>query len=233
VIRRVFCLPVLPAGRLPVCDPPGCPGSTRVARVPCENFLYRFKAAQRGRSRRRLGRHSRAPADAPARLASDAGRLARRQRPGRRNPGSRGAAADLTRGPSRRLHRAYAVDLGRSGRRCPARDSAAGSCAECVPKSAKGATTEQIRAGSRAVCGTATSRFALTRKRTCRTAECVHIEDQGGPAAFRHWPGVSGGLSLGRPAHRTPGCTGRIYRSPGLFVRLSGTARSRLPRPGA
>ena len=45
---------------------------------PCENFLYRFKAAPRGRSRRRHGRHSRAPADAPARLCLNAGRLARR-----------------------------------------------------------------------------------------------------------------------------------------------------------
>lgn len=36
----------------------------------CENFLYRFKAAPRGRLRRRHGRRSRAPADAPARLAS-------------------------------------------------------------------------------------------------------------------------------------------------------------------
>ena len=34
-------------------------------RSSCENFLYRFKAAPRGRSRRRHGRHSRAPAPLP------------------------------------------------------------------------------------------------------------------------------------------------------------------------
>jgi len=35
----------------------------------CENFLYSFKAARKGRSRRRLGGRSRTPADAHARLA--------------------------------------------------------------------------------------------------------------------------------------------------------------------
>ena len=58
-----------------------CPRSVgseiRIAIRVCENFLYRFKAAPRGRSRRRLGRRSRAPAGAPARLAQ-AGRLARK-----------------------------------------------------------------------------------------------------------------------------------------------------------
>ena len=34
--------------------------------------------------------------------------------------------------------------------------------------------------------------------------------DQGGSAALRRWPGVSAGLSLGRPARRTPG-----HASPG------------------
>jgi len=29
--------------------------------------------------------------------------------------------------------------------------------------------------------------------------------DQGGAATRRRWPGVSGGLCLGRPARRTPG----------------------------
>ena len=35
----------------------------------CENFLYRFKAAPRGRSRRRLGAQAVAPATAPRRPA--------------------------------------------------------------------------------------------------------------------------------------------------------------------
>ncbi len=77
----------------------------------CENFLYYFKAAARGRSRRRHGRHSRAPADAPARLASTPvgwrGNLSRsgpRLRTARRSPG---AAADLTREPSRRPSSGY------------------------------------------------------------------------------------------------------------------------------
>jgi hypothetical protein len=38
----------------------------------CETFIYRFKAAPMGRSRRRHGRRSRAPADAPARLCLNA-----------------------------------------------------------------------------------------------------------------------------------------------------------------
>ena len=51
---------------------------TQSAQSPCDNFLYSFKAAPQGRSRRRHGRHSRAPADAPARLHLNAGQLARR-----------------------------------------------------------------------------------------------------------------------------------------------------------
>jgi len=57
--------------------------------MPCragENFLYGFKAAPRSRSRRRLGRLSRAPAPLPRGLAFDAGRLARRAGTGPRNP---------------------------------------------------------------------------------------------------------------------------------------------------
>jgi len=38
----------------------------------CENFLYGFKAAPRGRSRRRLGAHAFAPAGAPATAALSA-----------------------------------------------------------------------------------------------------------------------------------------------------------------
>ncbi len=37
---------------------------------------------------------------------------------------------------------------------------------------------------------------------------CPFILNQGAAAARRRWPGVSGGLSLGRPARRTPGHTG-------------------------
>jgi hypothetical protein len=51
-----------------------------------ENFLYGFKAAPKGRSHRRLGRLSRAPAAAPARLASGAGRLARKAHMGPLKP---------------------------------------------------------------------------------------------------------------------------------------------------
>jgi hypothetical protein len=58
-----------------------------------------IKAPRGGCSRRRHGRHSRAL----ARLASGAGRLARKAKTrGRRTRGSHGAAADLARGPSRR-----------------------------------------------------------------------------------------------------------------------------------
>jgi hypothetical protein len=75
--------------RSPTDPPPG----------PCENFLYGFKAAPRGRSRRRLGRRS----CAPAQLASDAGRLARKAKQGPPKPEEVAqAAADLTREPSRR-----------------------------------------------------------------------------------------------------------------------------------
>ena len=49
----------------------------------CENFLYRFKAAPTGRSHRRHGRHSRAPADALARLASTPVGWRERKTPGR------------------------------------------------------------------------------------------------------------------------------------------------------
>jgi hypothetical protein len=64
----------------------------------CDKFLYQgFKAAPRGRSRRRHGRHSRAPANAPARPRLNAGRLARRLPPfgaaagtARRSPGRGG-----------------------------------------------------------------------------------------------------------------------------------------------
>jgi hypothetical protein len=44
----------------------------------CENFLYRFKAAPQGRSRRRHGGQASAPADAPAPARLNAGRLARK-----------------------------------------------------------------------------------------------------------------------------------------------------------
>ena len=46
--------------------------------MPVENFLYGFKAAPRGRSRRRHGRPSRNSVDTPAGLASGACRLARK-----------------------------------------------------------------------------------------------------------------------------------------------------------
>ena len=66
----------------------------------CENFLYGFKAAPRGRTRRRHGGLVVAHADAPAPPGPDAGRLARKARRGAPEPrGSHGAAADLTRGP--------------------------------------------------------------------------------------------------------------------------------------
>jgi hypothetical protein len=69
----------------------------------CENFLYGFKAAPRGRSRRRLGRRKPSSRFAPARLASTAGRLARKAKPGAAEPEEvDSAAADLTREPSRR-----------------------------------------------------------------------------------------------------------------------------------
>jgi hypothetical protein len=71
------------------------PRRPRFVRTSCKGS----KAAPGDRSRRRLGRHSRACRFVPARLASGAGRLARRQRRGRGTQGSLGAAADLTRGP--------------------------------------------------------------------------------------------------------------------------------------
>jgi hypothetical protein len=49
------------------------PGAVRCRQVPpgpCENFLYGFKAAPRGRSRRRLGTAQPRSRFAPARLAS-------------------------------------------------------------------------------------------------------------------------------------------------------------------
>ncbi len=50
----------------------------------CEDFLYGFKAAPRGRSRRRHGALAFAPAGAPAPAAPTLGRLARKIR----NPGA-------------------------------------------------------------------------------------------------------------------------------------------------
>jgi len=58
------------------------------AQKPCENFLYWFKAAPRGRSRRQLGRLSRACRSAPVRLACTAGWLARKQDQGPQEPGA-------------------------------------------------------------------------------------------------------------------------------------------------
>jgi len=45
----------------------------------------------------------------------------------------------------------------------------------------------------------------------------------------RRWPGVSAGLSLGKPAWRTLGRTRWHHRSAGSFAAQAGTARSRLP----
>jgi hypothetical protein len=76
--------------------------TTACLACPCENFLYAFKAAPRGRSRRRRG----AQAVALLTLRSgraDAGRLARRARVGAAEVQAvTRAAADLTREPSRR-----------------------------------------------------------------------------------------------------------------------------------
>ncbi len=44
----------------------------------CENFLYVFKAAPRGRSRRRHGARAVTPAATPATARTNAGRLARK-----------------------------------------------------------------------------------------------------------------------------------------------------------
>ena len=54
---------------------------------PCENFLYGFKAAPRGRSRRRLGRLSQAPAPLPPGWPLTPVGWRERQRRGRGNPG--------------------------------------------------------------------------------------------------------------------------------------------------
>ena len=75
-------------------------GHGGATRCVCENFLYGFKAAPRGRSRRRLGRRGRAPAAAPARPASGARSAGAKGKDGAAETrGSHGAAADLTRGP--------------------------------------------------------------------------------------------------------------------------------------
>jgi len=71
----------------------------------CENFLYGFKAALRGRSRRRLGGLASTPAAAPAPAAlTPAGWRERRRslRAGIRRVVT-GSGPDLTREPSRRL----------------------------------------------------------------------------------------------------------------------------------
>ena len=66
----------------------------------CENFLYCFKAAPRGRSRRRLGTARPSSRSAPARPASGARSAGAKGKDGAAGTqGSHGAAADLTRGP--------------------------------------------------------------------------------------------------------------------------------------
>ena len=71
--------------------------STRDSTPVCADFLYGFKAAPRGRSRRRLGSLAVAPADAPAPAGQNhAGRLARRDQDGcRLNRGEGPGAATI------------------------------------------------------------------------------------------------------------------------------------------
>jgi hypothetical protein len=79
--------------------------SSRPKQSACENFLYGFKAAHGAARTADSGRHSRAPAGAPARLASgarSAGAKGLRMGPQLEPQEGRGAAADLTREPSRR-----------------------------------------------------------------------------------------------------------------------------------
>ena len=104
VANRVQPPTVHAAGRRAAVAMPGNPHLAKNPPTrPCENFLYGFKAAPRGRSRRRLGTAQPRSCSAPARLASDARSAgAKGKERGRGTRGSHGAAADLTREPSRR-----------------------------------------------------------------------------------------------------------------------------------
>ena len=70
------------------CNVKHLPGQDNRASIGvCDNFLYGFKAAPRGRSRRRLGGLVVAHADAPAPPGLNAGRLARKAKGRAAEPG--------------------------------------------------------------------------------------------------------------------------------------------------
>jgi hypothetical protein len=82
--------------------------------VPCENFLYGFKAAPRAARAADSGRRIRAPAPLPRGWPLAPGRLARKAKAGPLKTGEVTEPRRICHGdPSRRLHRANAADLGR------------------------------------------------------------------------------------------------------------------------
>ena len=105
----------------------------RVIRVrACENFLYGFKAAPRAARAADSDGTAALPLRS-ARLASGAGRLARKAKNGAAETrGSHGAAADLTRGPLAAAPSGYEADL--EGRPIAGKRTAAAPCVKSAAR---------------------------------------------------------------------------------------------------